>query len=168
MPLKHGATLVLIGEALGKDPIKLAQVIAAERISDLVFDAVDPEPARQLRQAPERHDYSALRMVFFAGEVFPIPQFRALRALWPAPRYFNLYGPTETNVCTWYEVPVGRVVAAMPTFPDRHDLSAESRQGRRRAGRDGAVGSEGELRRARSERHARLLEPARAAMRARF
>jgi acyl-CoA synthetase (AMP-forming)/AMP-acid ligase II len=25
--------------------------------------------------------------------------------LWPHPRYFNLYGPTETNVCTFYEVP---------------------------------------------------------------
>ena len=23
---------------------------------------------------------------------------------WPHPRYFNLYGPTETNVCTYYEV----------------------------------------------------------------
>jgi acyl-coenzyme A synthetase/AMP-(fatty) acid ligase len=23
----------------------------------------------------------------------------------PGPRYFNLYGPTETNVCTFYEIP---------------------------------------------------------------
>jgi acyl-coenzyme A synthetase/AMP-(fatty) acid ligase len=23
----------------------------------------------------------------------------------PVPRYFNLYGPTETNVCTFYEIP---------------------------------------------------------------
>ena len=31
--LKHGATLVLIGEELGKDPLRLAQLIADERIS---------------------------------------------------------------------------------------------------------------------------------------
>ena len=49
--------------------------------------------------------------------MFPIPQFRALRALWPKPRYFNLYGPTETNVCTWYEVQADEIIEQMPTFP---------------------------------------------------
>jgi acyl-coenzyme A synthetase/AMP-(fatty) acid ligase len=41
---------------------------------------------------------------------------RALKALWPRPRYFNLYGPTETNVCTWYEVPrwAGEPPASIP------------------------------------------------------
>jgi acyl-coenzyme A synthetase/AMP-(fatty) acid ligase len=53
----------------------------------------------------ERHDYSALRMVLFAGEVFPVKHLRTLCALLPRPKYFNLYGPTETNVCTFYEVP---------------------------------------------------------------
>ena len=28
-----------------------------------------------------------------------------LKKLLPRPRYFNLYGPTETNVCTYYEIP---------------------------------------------------------------
>ena len=46
-----------------------------------------------------------LRRVLFAGEVFPLPQLRrALRAL-PGADFFNLFGPTETNVCTWYRVP---------------------------------------------------------------
>ncbi len=53
----------------------------------------------------------------FAGEVFPIPQFRAVRAIWKAPRYFNLYGPTETNVCTFYEVPADDSWTGMSTFP---------------------------------------------------
>jgi acyl-coenzyme A synthetase/AMP-(fatty) acid ligase len=56
----------------------------------------------------EEHDYGALRSVLFAGEVFPVVQLRALQRLWPEPRYYNLYGPTETNVCTYYEIP-GRV-----------------------------------------------------------
>jgi len=54
----------------------------------------------------QQHDYSALRTVLFAGEVFPIKHLRALKTLLPRPRYFNLYGPTETNVCTFYEIPV--------------------------------------------------------------
>jgi acyl-coenzyme A synthetase/AMP-(fatty) acid ligase len=53
----------------------------------------------------QRHSYDALRTVLFAGEVFPIKHLRAVKALLPAPDWFNLYGPTETNVCTWYRVP---------------------------------------------------------------
>jgi len=45
-----------------------------------------------------------LRVICFAGEVFPIDQLRALVARAPGARLFNLFGPTETNVCTFYEV----------------------------------------------------------------
>ena len=46
-----------------------------------------------------------MRIVHFAGEVFPVKHLRALQAHLPGRRYFNLYGPTETNVCTFHEVP---------------------------------------------------------------
>jgi amino acid adenylation domain-containing protein len=46
----------------------------------------------------------ALRVCVFAGEPFPIADVLRLRAHWPAARLFNWYGPTETNVCTSYEV----------------------------------------------------------------
>jgi amino acid adenylation domain-containing protein len=49
-------------------------------------------------------DLSALRLLLFAGEVFPLKYVKALMALAPHARFANLYGPTETNVCTWYEV----------------------------------------------------------------
>lgn len=116
VPLKHGARLVLIGEALGKDPGKLASVIAAERMT--VWYST-PSILSLLADYGklERHDCSALRIVFFAGEVFPIPRFRSLKAFWPSPRFVNLYGPTETNVCTWYEVPQGSGWEAYDTFP---------------------------------------------------
>jgi acyl-CoA synthetase (AMP-forming)/AMP-acid ligase II len=45
-----------------------------------------------------------LRIVLFAGEVFPVKYLRQLIELLPAARFANLYGPTETNVCAWYEV----------------------------------------------------------------
>jgi amino acid adenylation domain-containing protein len=48
-----------------------------------------------------------LRAVLFAGEVFPTKYLRQLMELVPRARFYNLYGPTETNVCTWYEVPRG-------------------------------------------------------------
>jgi amino acid adenylation domain-containing protein len=104
VPLKHGAALVLITEDIGKDPQRLAQVISEQRVS-VWYSA--PSILSLLAQFGHLsdHDYSDLRLVLFAGEVFPVKHLRALKALWPRPRYFNLYGPTETNVCTFYEIP---------------------------------------------------------------
>lgn len=104
LALKHGATVVLIGEDIGKDAPRLGTLIAQARLS-VWYSA--PSILRLLVEYGnlDRHDYSALRLVLFAGEVFPIKHLRALQARLPHPRYFNLYGPTETNVCTFYEVP---------------------------------------------------------------
>lgn len=104
LSLSSGAALVLIPEDVGKEPDKLAPLIAAERIS-IWYSA--PSILSFLVQYGhlEKYDYSALRLVLFAGEVFPVKHLRALCERWPKPRYFNLYGPTETNVCTYYEVP---------------------------------------------------------------
>jgi amino acid adenylation domain-containing protein len=49
-------------------------------------------------------DLSALRVLLFAGEVMPVKLLRRLMEIAPRARFANLYGPTETNVCTWYEV----------------------------------------------------------------
>jgi clorobiocin biosynthesis protein CloN4 len=46
----------------------------------------------------------ALRACIFAGEPFPITHVQELRKAWSGIRLLNWYGPTETNVCTSYEV----------------------------------------------------------------
>jgi acyl-coenzyme A synthetase/AMP-(fatty) acid ligase len=48
----------------------------------------------------------SLRHMIFAGEVFPTKHLRNLMKALPHARFTNLYGPTETNVCTYYRVPV--------------------------------------------------------------
>jgi len=102
--LRHGATLVLFGQNVGKDPARLASVMAKSR---LTFWYSAPSILSLLAQYGNlgSHDFSTLRMVLFAGEVFPIKHLRALKGMIPHPRYFNLYGPTETNVCTFHEIP---------------------------------------------------------------
>lgn len=101
--VKHGAALVIVGEEVGKKPLELAQLIADMKIT-VWYSA--PSILSLIAQYGklESRDYSALRMVLFAGEVFPIARLKSLAKLWPHPRYFNLYGPTETNVCTFHEV----------------------------------------------------------------
>ncbi len=54
-----------------------------------------------------------LRCVLFAGEVFPTKYLRQLMSLLPRAEFLNLYGPTETNVCTYYRV--------RPIEPDSND-----------------------------------------------
>ncbi|XXY18679.1 AMP-binding protein [Sorangium sp. So ce216] len=45
-----------------------------------------------------------LRAILFAGEVFPPRELAALAARAPGAALYNLYGPTETNVCTFHRV----------------------------------------------------------------
>ena len=47
----------------------------------------------------------ALRTLVFAGEVFPAHQVRRLMELLPDVSFYNFYGPTETNVCTYWPLP---------------------------------------------------------------
>jgi L-proline---[L-prolyl-carrier protein] ligase len=111
--IKHGCTLVLIPEEAGKEPTGLAKMISEMRISIWYSAPSILSLLAQYGNLPA-YDFSNLRMVLFAGEVFPVVHLRALSKLWPRPRYFNLYGPTETNVCTWYEV-------QLPVPEDRKD-----------------------------------------------
>ncbi|MBK8252655.1 MAG: AMP-binding protein [Polyangiaceae bacterium] len=45
-----------------------------------------------------------VRVVLFAGEVFPPKELAAFAARVPNAVLYNLYGPTETNVCTYHRV----------------------------------------------------------------
>jgi amino acid adenylation domain-containing protein len=114
VPLKHGATLVLVEEEIGKDPIRLASLIAEKRIS--VWYST-PSILSFLAQYGklDQYEFPDLRLVLFAGEVFPIKHLRMLKNILAKPRYFNLYGPTETNVCTFFEIPP--VIPADHTVP---------------------------------------------------
>jgi amino acid adenylation domain-containing protein len=115
VPVRHGASVVLVSEEAGKQPQGLAALIARTRIT--IWYST-PSILRLLADHGrlERDDFSQLRLVLFAGEVFPVRHLRKLMSLWPSARYFNLYGPTETNVCTWYAVPaaLGDDVVSLP------------------------------------------------------
>jgi amino acid adenylation domain-containing protein len=52
-----------------------------------------------------QHDYPGLRVMLFAGEVFRASNVARLQAAVPQAVCANLYGPTETNVVTWWRVP---------------------------------------------------------------
>jgi amino acid adenylation domain-containing protein len=99
-----GATVILVPDELAVFPINLANFIEEQHIS--IWYSVPSVLTRLVLYGElARHRFAALRQILFAGEVFPIKYLRQLKALIPHPLYYNLYGPTETNVCTYYAVP---------------------------------------------------------------
>ena len=101
--IKSGATVVLIPESASIFPYQLAKILAEERIS--VTYLVPSILSLLVNYGKlEDHDFKHMRLVLFAGEVFPIKYLRRLVENLPGPDYYNLYGPTETNVCTYYKV----------------------------------------------------------------
>ena len=97
-----GATVVLVPDRLSTFPVRLAEFIRTQRIS--VWYSVPSALTLMLQRGKfADHAYPDLRVLLFAGEVFPIKFVQQLRRAVTA-RLCNLYGPTETNVCTWYEV----------------------------------------------------------------
>ena len=101
--LKAGGTICLVPGDVAAFPVRLAQWISERGIT--VWYSV-PSALIQLVEHGqlERRDYGRLRWVLFAGEVFPCKYLRRLVQQIPQARYSNLYGPTETNVCTYYHV----------------------------------------------------------------
>ena len=99
-----GATTVIIPEEYTKFPASLSKLMADERLTVLY---VVPLVLIQLLLAGalDSRDLGALRWVLFGGEPMPTKHLRELMRRLPGARFCNVYGPTETNGCTYYLVP---------------------------------------------------------------
>jgi amino acid adenylation domain-containing protein len=101
---RAAACTVVLPEMTSTFPARLAEWMEQERIS--VWYSV-PSVLTMLATYGNLpgFDLSRLRAVIFAGEVFPAKHLTRLMAELPHASYFNWYGPTETNVCTSFQVP---------------------------------------------------------------
>lgn len=98
-----GAAMRPVPERVKMFPYSLAQFIANEGVT--VWYSVPSALAMiQQRGRIAEHDLRRLRHVIFAGEVMPKPTVRWLAEQLPHVALTNLYGPTETNVCTYHRV----------------------------------------------------------------
>jgi len=101
-----GATCVLVPSHIVWMPRFLVQFARQARVS--CWYSVPSILAGMLQEGRlAEHDYPALRVILFAGEVFAARNVARLQAAVPHAVCANLYGPTETNVVTWYRVPSG-------------------------------------------------------------
>lgn len=142
LPAMGGATLVLVADEERYFGSALVRLLREERIT--VWYSVPSALMLITRLAGAVADpFPDLRAVAFAGEVYPTRHLRELRAMLPRVDLWNLYGPTETNVCTCWPVdevpdddkaiPIGRACGNYEVFALREDGSLAS------------VGEDGEL-----------------------
>ena len=97
-------TVVIIPEMYAAFPAKILQLIDNLKISYIFW-----VPTIMVNIANmgllERFELASLKMVWFAGEVFPTKQFNQWRKkLWKT-KFVNMYGPIEITLdCTYYIV----------------------------------------------------------------
>ena len=101
---RAGGTVVLVPPEASVFPIEIARFIASRAIT-VWYSVPSILSMMTIRGGLKGAEYPLLRTILFAGEVFPTKYLRRLMELLPHVRFCNLYGPTETNVCTWYDVP---------------------------------------------------------------
>lgn len=102
--IKAGATIALVPETLSMFPPRLAAWIASMGIT-VWYSVPSILSMLVLHGRLDKHDFSRLRTILFAGEVFPVKYLRTLMEAIPGADYYNLYGPTETNVITYFKTP---------------------------------------------------------------
>ena len=128
---KAGAPVVLVPGQLALFPIELARWIRESEIT-IWYSVPSILTLLVLRGRLDEVEFPKLRTILFAGEVFPTKHLHRLMELLPGVRFANLFGPTETNVNTWYEVPrwegeppasipIGKVVTDVEVFAVRED-----------------------------------------------
>ena len=101
--LEAGATVYLITEDLALFPTSLASFIETQKIT-IWYSVPSALMLLLLHARMTSEKLKSVRTILFAGEVFPMKYLRQLAELAPSADLYNLYGPTETNVCTYYKV----------------------------------------------------------------
>ncbi|MDH5536887.1 MAG: AMP-binding protein, partial [Betaproteobacteria bacterium] len=99
-----GAKLVILDEETVRFPMAAASALEEQGLT--VWYSVPGALRAMLRSGRlAERTLDRLRVVIFAGEVYPVADLHALQRALPAVTLFNWYGPTETNVCTYWQVP---------------------------------------------------------------
>ena len=130
---KAGAAVVLVPQQLALFPVELATWIRDSALT-IWYSVPSILTLLVLRGRLHETELPALRTVLFAGEVFPTKYLHQVMQILSGARFANLFGPTETNVCTWYEVPrwtdeppdsipIGKPIAGVETFAVAEDGS---------------------------------------------
>ncbi len=126
--LASGGCLYIVPEKFKLFPSRLSGFLEKHQITT-IYAVPSTLSLLLLNGNLDKRDLSHFKTVLFAGEVFPIAMCRQFREYLPAGvQYYNLYGPTETNVCTYFDasqvpdgddnLPIGKPLPGTLSFID--------------------------------------------------
>lgn len=99
-----GASIVVIPDTWSAFPVKILQLMQEQKVSYIFWVPtimVNIANMGLLQQVP----LPALRLCWFAGEVFPTKQFNIWRHSMPQTTFANFYGPIEITLdCVYYTI----------------------------------------------------------------
>lgn len=113
--LVSGSSILLFDQKSIKNPLFLVQRMQEEAVS-IIYTT--PTVLQLMIRYGKWHRkvYPELRMILFAGEPYPIEKWHQLASVWPDVEMYNLYGPTETNVVTFYKTE-SKTLESYPSIP---------------------------------------------------
>ena len=141
--LAAGATLYMVDEGTALFPATQSAFMETHGIS-VWYSVPSALTGLLLHGALETRNLSSLRLILFAGEVFPMKYLRQLAGVVPHAELYNLYGPTETNVCTYYRVDCP-ALAEMESLPIGRACETTEVFAMTEEGRTASIGESGEL-----------------------
>ena len=108
--LSSGATVYFLPARLSLSPSRLTTWLSEHKIT-IWYTVPSLLSFIALKGALATTDLSNLKRLLFAGEAFPSQHLIKLADLLPNTKLYNLYGPTETNVCCYWQVERKRLTA---------------------------------------------------------
>ncbi len=111
--LSSGATIHFVPASLTFSPSRLTTWLSKNQIT-LWYTVPSILSFIALKGALANTPLPYLRTILFAGEVFPTAQLLNLCDQLPDVTFYNLYGPTETNVCCYWKVDRNRLANDKP------------------------------------------------------
>lgn len=102
--MSKSSTIVIIPDTWSAFPVKILQLLEAQKVSYIFW-----VPTIMVNIANmgllDKFILDSIKLVWFAGEVFPTKQFNIWRSKLPQAKFVNMYGPIEITLdCTYYIV----------------------------------------------------------------
>ncbi|WP_420643178.1 non-ribosomal peptide synthetase [Candidatus Leptofilum sp.] len=103
--LCSGGTLVMIDEAIRRDPEQLAQLVAEKQVNRIFLPFVALQQLAEAFAAQPTLDLRLRELITAGEQLQTTPPIVALFQRLPNCRLANHYGPSETHVATAYDLP---------------------------------------------------------------
>jgi len=114
-----GAQLVIAPMGFSTNALDVVNLMQEEKVT--IVYTVPSTFINWISKGGLERDIPSLRLVLYAGEPFPVPYLRKFMECLPNTKVSNIYGPTETNIVTyfhltepvpedWESVPIGKAV----------------------------------------------------------